>query len=265
MRTLGRITARLKYHSKGLVSFITAGSPTLDVTLKCLGILAENGADILELGVPFSDPIADGKIIQNASHTPVKRRITLLNVVGVVKLFRRYNNRTAIVLMSYINPVRRAGPNNFLSELNISGTDGVIMVDCPAETMRQLRGQLKRSNIQLTMLISPTTPRGRLIGISKGASGYLYLVSMQGITGSKLVNGKKQLRLSSWFTKNITPVSAYIGFGIKSKRNTLVMGELSDGVIVGSLLISILDGTLVWCKTARALRFLKELIGRLNY
>ncbi|AGO28213.1 tryptophan synthase subunit alpha [Candidatus Tremblaya phenacola PAVE] len=260
MGGLGSVIKRLVCtNRKALFSFLSVGNPNSDITLKCLNVLAENGADALELGAPFSDPIADGKTIRGVSDSSVRRRTTITSTFGMGKLFKRHNPNVPTVLMSYANLVRRLGPNNFLMQSETSGIESVILVDCPTEMVGSLCAPLKASRMRPVLLTSPSTPKRRLISAVKQMSGYLYFVSTQGTTGTELL-GTDGLREGAQFLLDATPVPVLIGFGIRSRSNTRTISKFSDGTIVGTLLVGLMESGLSNQKTIKLGRSLKQLV-----
>jgi tryptophan synthase alpha chain len=259
MGDLGAVIKRLVCtNRKALFSFLSAGNPNPDITLKCLNVLAENGTDALELGAPFSDPIADGKTIQGVSDSSVRRRTTITSTLGMGKLFKRHNPNVPTVLMSYANLVRGLGPNNFLIQSETSGIELVILVDCPTEMVGSLCAPLKASRMRPVLLTSPSTSKRRLAGAVKQMSGYLYFVSTQGTTGTELF-GSNELRERTRFLLGITPVPVLIGFGIRSRSNNRTISKISDGTIVGTLLVGLLRSGLLNQKTIKLVGTLKLL------
>ena len=167
-----------------LIPFITAGDPDPDWTVPLLHTLVEAGADLIEVGVPFSDPTADGPVIQEASERAIARGVSLKRVLGMVRDFRATDARTPIVLMGYLNPIERYGYAAFAEDAGAAGVDGVLMVDCPPEEMTSLRSGLDEHGIYPICLVAPTTTEARMDLIAEQAAGYVYYVSFKGITGA---------------------------------------------------------------------------------
>lgn len=219
-----------------LIPFITAGDPHPGWTAAIMHSLVGAGADVLELGVPFSDPTADGPVIQAASERAIARGVDLRRVLGIVGEFRETDKDTPIVLMGYLNPIERYGHEAFARDAGAAGVDGVLMVDCPPEEMAHLRGCLDEQDIYPVCLVAPTTTPQRQELIARQARGYLYYVSFKGITGadrldeSGLVEPIKGLR-----SRSDLPLA--VGFGIKSPENAAAVADLADGVVIGSALV----------------------------
>ena len=226
---------------KALIPFVTAGFPEPEWTVPTLHALVAAGADILELGVPFSDPTADGPVIQAASEKAIASGVSLRRVLDMVRRFREEDARTPVVLMGYMNPVERYGSDSFAADAGAAGVDGVLMVDCPPEEMENLRVALDAHGICTICLVAPTTTEARMERIARQARGYLYYVSFKGITGADRLNAAslaeplKTLRRHSGL-----PVA--VGFGIKGPDSAAAVAGLADGVVIGSALIGELDG-----------------------
>jgi tryptophan synthase alpha chain len=221
---------------KALVPFITTGDPDPGWTVAIMHALVAAGADLLELGVPFSDPMADGPAIQAASERAISRGVTLGGVLETVREFRRQDGETPIVLMGYLNPIERYGHREFARDAASCGVDGILMVDCPPEEMNGLRGQLDESGIYPICLVAPTSTPRRMDAIAELARGYLYYVSFKGITGANrldeagLADPVREIRRHSGL-----PVA--VGFGIKGPDSAAAVADLADAVVIGSALI----------------------------
>ena len=219
--------------------FVTAGDPALDATVPVLHALVEAGADVLELGVPFSDPMADGPVIQRSSERALARGAGLSYVLDVVRAFRASDARTPVVLMGYLNPVEIRGVERFAGEAADAGVDGVLLVDLPPEEAGPLRDALGAHGLALILLASPTTPESRLRRLCADAQGYLYFVSFAGVTGAdRLDAGAAAQRLHTLRAASRVPVLA--GFGIKDAASAASMAAHADGVVVGSALVAAL-------------------------
>jgi len=225
---------------EALVPFITSGYPEPAWTVPIMHALVKAGADVLELGVPFSDPMADGPVIQAASEQAISRGVTLRSVLETVQEFRQKDQATPVVLMGYLNPIERYGHQEFARDAGSSGVDGVLLVDCPPEEMRGLRQYLDEAGVFPICLVAPTTTAERMGAIAEHARGYLYYVSFKGITGANqldaagLVAPLKEIR--SHFSLPLA-----VGFGIKSPENAAAVAGLADGVVIGSALIEQLE------------------------
>jgi len=226
---------------RALIPFVTAGYPEPEWSLDLMHAMVAAGADILELGVPFSDPMADGPVIQAASERAIARGVRLSGVLDLVRSFRRDNDDVPVVLMGYLNPVERYGYEAFARDAAAAGVDGVLLVDCPPEEMGALRSQLDAHGVAPICLVAPTTTEARMDVIARQARGYLYYVSFKGITGANrldpagLARPLEQLRHHSGL-----PVA--VGFGIKGPESAAAVAGVADGVVIGSALIEALDG-----------------------
>ena len=223
-----------------LVTFITAGDPDLNSSTKILQNLPKAGADIIEIGVPFSDPMADGPIIQKSYKRALKNGITLEKVLEIVKKFRKKNNYTPIILMGYYNPIYQIGIEKFLNLAEKSGVDGILIVDLPPENDTEIEESLKKSYIKLIRLATPTTDKKRLKKILRNSSGFLYYVSITGITGTNLSNLNKVKKTYKKF-KILSKIPVVVGFGINTPEKAKSVSAYSDGVVVGSAIVREID------------------------
>jgi tryptophan synthase alpha chain len=222
-----------------LIPFVTGGYPEPDWTVPVLHALVGAGADVLEIGVPFSDPTADGPVIQVASEHAIARGVSISSIFGMVREFRVGDSETPVVLMGYMNPVERYGHAEFASDAAAAGVDGVLMVDCPPEEMGDLRNFLDQQGIHPICLVAPTTTEARMESIAVQARGYLYYVSFKGITGANrldaaaLAGPLERLRAHS-------DLPLAVGFGIKDPKSAAAVAGLAEGVVIGSALIEAL-------------------------
>ena len=231
---------RAKGH-KALVPYVTAGDPDPKIVVELMLTLANSGADIIELGVPFSDPMADGPVIQRSSERSLKNGTSLLNCLDWVKEFRKFNNDTPIVLMGYANPIEKFGINEFAIEASSSGVDGVIVVDYPPEESVEFCKLMKSQQIDVIFLLAPTTSESRLKHIAKMGSGYLYYVSLKGVTGANNIDVNDVSNRIEVIRKN-TSLPVLVGFGISSPESAAeIASTSSDGVVIGSAIIDKLD------------------------
>ncbi len=222
--------------AKALISYITVGDPDTDTTLALMHSLVENGADILELGVPFSDPMADGPIIQRAAERALANKVSLKDVLNVVRAFRQSNADTPVVLMGYLNPVHKMGYQAFAEAAAEAGVDGVLTVDSPVETIAPLQAALKQNGIDCIFLIAPTTTDERIQTIAGLASGFVYYVSLKGVTGSAQLDTDAVSRKIEQLRKYISlPIG--VGFGINNAESARKIGAVADAVIVGSRIV----------------------------
>ena len=223
-----------------LVTFITAGDPDFNLSKKILLNLPNAGADLIEIGVPFSDPMADGPIIQKSYKRALKNGVTLEKVLELVKKFRKTNNFTPIILMGYYNPIYQIGLKKFLNLAEKSGVDGILIVDLPPENDNEIIEQLKKSSLKLIRLATPTTDKKRLKKILKNSSGFLYYVSITGITGTSLAN-LSQVKKTYKKLKMFSKLPIVVGFGINTPEKAKNVSAYADGVVVGSALVREID------------------------
>lgn len=219
-----------------LVTFITAGDPDRDSSLAVLKALPAAGADIIELGMPFTDPAADGPAIQHAGERALAAGANMKQTLQMVRDFRADNNETPLVLMGYANPLFTYGLDKFTKDASEAGVDGLIIVDLPPEEDAQLRAAASAQDIDLIRLITPTTDEERLEKLLIGASGFLYYVSITGVTGAASADLTAiEPHIQQIKTKTDLPVA--IGFGIKTPEDVANMGKIADGVVVGSAIV----------------------------
>jgi tryptophan synthase alpha chain len=233
----------LKQHSrKALIPFITVGDPHPDWTCRIMHDLVKAGADILELGVPFSDPMADGPVIQEASDRAIEQGVSLAVVLDTVREFRQKDPTTPVVLMGYTNPVERYGYESFATDAAQAGVDGVLMVDCPPEEMGDLNRYLDENNLYPICLLAPTSTSARIEVVASQAKGYLYYVSFKGITGAdRLDQAEIAAPLAEIRSHTALPIA--VGFGIKDSASAAAVARFADAVVIGSALISTLAGS----------------------
>lgn len=221
---------------KALIPFITAGDPHPDQTVSVMHTLVEAGCDIIELGIPFSDPMADGPVIQLASERALKHGTSLKQVIEMVKTFRQTNDTTPVVFMSYLNPIESMGYEAFADAAAGAGLDGVLIVDLPPEEAGEVSPLLAARNLDSIFLLAPTTSDDRIRAISDHSSGYVYYVSIKGVTGSATINVEEVAeRVRHIHALTALPVG--VGFGIRDAETAAAVGRVSDGVIVGSILV----------------------------
>lgn len=245
---------------KALIPFVTAGDPSLEATVPVMHALVDAGADVIELGVPFSDPMADGPTIQRSSERALARGAGLRYVLEAVEVFRQQDDATPVVLMGYLNPVEIHGAERFAAEAAQAGVDGVLLVDLPPEEAAETRGILNAHGLALIALASPTTGPDRLAMLCDTAQGYLYYVSFAGVTGAseRLDTQAAGERLRGIRKASKAPVVA--GFGIRDAASAAAMATDADGVVVGSALVAELAGATDGADAAsRAAAFLAPL------
>ena len=220
----------------GLITFITAGDPDYDKSLGILKALPAAGADIIELGMPFTDPMADGPTIQFAGQRALDAGANMNKTLQMVREFRKNNAATPIVLMGYANPIHAYGVEKFAADAGHAGVDGLIVVDLPPEEDEVLRAAAKKAGIDIIRLITPTTHEQRLPKVLEGASGFLYYVSITGITGAASADFTK-IKPHIAHIRSATKLPLAIGFGIKTPDDVAKMAEIADAVVVGSAIV----------------------------
>ncbi|GAA0720810.1 tryptophan synthase subunit alpha [Dokdonella soli] len=247
----------------GLIPFVTAGDPLPDATVELMHALVAAGADLIELGVPFSDPMADGPVIQHASERALARGVGLKQIFGWVREFRARDANTPVVLMGYMNPVEIHGADRFAREAIDAGVDGVLLVDCPIEEI-DAAAPLRHAGLQQIMLAAPTTSDTRLAQICAAARGFLYYVSFAGITGAdRLSMDTVRERVAAIKRQAKTPVA--VGFGVRDAASAAAIGEFADAVVIGSALVDRLAGSADAAETcARARDFLAPIRAALE-
>ena len=238
MSRIAACFAQLQAEQKtALIPFVTAGDPTPEVTVPLLHALVEQGADIIELGVPFSDPMADGPVIQLASERALAQGMTLQRVLAIVTEFRQTNTQTPIVLMGYLNPIEAMGYTTFAAVANQAGVDGVLTVDIPPEESQQLTACLHAQAIDPIYLLAPTSSAERIVQITQAARGFVYYVSLKGVTGAASLDiASVAEKVAAIQAQTQLPVG--VGFGIKDAATAQAMAGIADAVVVGSALVA---------------------------
>ena len=230
--------SKLKSKNKSaLIAFLTSCDPNFSMSLKLLQALPKAGVDIIELGMPFSDPMADGPIIQRSYIRALKSGSTLKKTLNLVEKFRQLNNHTPIVLMGYYNPIHYYGNLKFVKKAVLSGIDGLIIVDLPMEEDEEFYNLSYKNNLPLIRLVTPTTDEERLKKILKNAHGFVYYVSVTGITGTKSAS-VNDVKNKIKVIKKITNLPVIAGFGIKNSVDAKKMSSISDGIVIGSSLVN---------------------------
>jgi tryptophan synthase alpha chain len=233
MNRIQKTFIRLKQNNeKALVGFVSAGDPDMATSLRILTAMCENGVDILELGIPFSDPTADGPVIQRSSARALKNGASMATALEMIRALRK-NIQIPIIIFSYYNPILAYGNDKFYIDAVSAGADGVLVVDLPPEEAQELAGKWDPQKLSVIRLLAPTTPPGRMAQIASAASGFLYLVSKTGVTGSdgldtaEIKTQMKQLR-------TLTKLPVCVGFGISTAGDVAAVAPLADGVVIGS-------------------------------
>jgi tryptophan synthase alpha chain len=221
---------------KALIPFITAGDPNPDFTVPAMHALVEAGADILELGVPFSDPMADGPVIQRASERALAHKTSLRKVLTMVAEFRDQDRATPVVLMGYLNPIEALGYRHFVNMAKLAGVDGVLTVDMPPEESSELLPMLYEAGVDPIFLLAPNSTPERIRTMGQLGRGYLYYVSLKGVTGaSHLDLADVERKLAEIRTLTELPIG--VGFGVKNAETAAAVARLGDAVVVGSALV----------------------------
>ena len=226
-----------------LVPFVTAGDPQPSVTVPVMHALVAAGANVLELGVPFSDPMADGPVIQRASERALAQGMTLARVLAMVAEFRRDDDRTPVVLMGYLNPFEVAGYEDFAEAAADAGVDGILTVDLPPEEADGFRDALRSRDIDLIFLLAPNSDEKRVARICAQASGFVYYVSLKGVTGAAHLDvADVETRVQT--IKSLTNLPVGVGFGIRDGDTAARIAAVSDAVVVGSALINRMEASM---------------------
>ena len=223
-----------------LIPFVTAGDPSPRQTVAVMNALAKSGADVIELGVPFSDPMADGPVIQRSSERALKHGVGLRDVLAMVAQFRQGDAATPVVLMGYANPIERMGLAAFVAQARVAGVDGVLIVDYPPEESEAWLAALHGSGIDPIFLLAPTSSDARIDLVSRVAKGYIYYVSLKGVTGASNIDTRDVEKMIARIRAR-TSVPVGVGFGIRDAASAQAVGRVSDGVVIGSRLIQILE------------------------
>ena len=221
---------------KALIPYVTAGDPRPEITVPLMHALVKAGADVIELGVPFSDPMADGPVIQRSSERALKNHIGLDRVLEFVAEFRKSDTRTPLVLMGYANPIEAMGLQPFVDAAHKAGVDGVLVVDYPPEESVELAGMLRARGIDMIFLLAPTSSEARIEQVARLASGYIYYVSLRGVTGARHLDlDDVAKRIPAIRGKTKLPVG--VGFGIRDSETARAVAGIADAVVIGSRII----------------------------
>ncbi|AZP13729.1 tryptophan synthase subunit alpha [Undibacterium parvum] len=229
-------------NKKALIPFITAGDPAPELTVPLMHAMVEGGADIIELGVPFSDPMADGPVIQRASERALLRGVGLRNVLEFVREFRETNQLTPVVLMGYANPIERMGQDRFIAQAAQVGVDGVLVVDYPPEECEEFTAKMQQNEMDTIFLLAPTSTDERIAQVGKVASGYVYYVSLKGVTGSGSLDLESVAAMMPRIKKHVK-VPVGVGFGIRDGATARAISTVCDAVVIGSRIIQELENT----------------------
>lgn len=271
MSRIAATFSRLKSEGrKALIPYVTAGFPFADVTPELMHAMVAGGADVIELGVPFSDPSADGQVIQKAGEKALSMGVGLLQVLEMVRQFRQQDSRTPVVLMGYANPVERydikhgAGQNTgndesaFIRDAAAAGVDGMLIVDYPPEECAEFAARLRAHNMDLIFLLAPTSTDARMAQVAEVASGYVYYVSLKGVTGSGALDVDAVAAMLPRIRQHVS-VPVGVGFGIRDAATAKAIGQVADAVVIGSKIIQLIENQPRDQVAAVAQEFLREI------
>jgi len=225
---------------KGLIPYIAAGDPAPELTVPIMHALAANGADVIELGVPFSDPMADGPVIQRATERAIAKGIGIRQTIEMVRQFRETNDVTPVVLMGYANPIEFIGQDAFIASARAAGVDGVLVVDYPPEECQEFSAKMRAAAIDPIFLLAPTSTEARIKAVAHQAAGYLYYVSLKGITGAGHLDVAAVAAKIPQIRRH-TDVPVGVGFGIRDAASARALSEVADAVVIGSKIIEVLE------------------------
>jgi tryptophan synthase alpha chain len=244
-RIAATFEALCKDGRKALIPYVTAGFPFADITPELMHGMVEAGADVIELGVPFSDPMADGPVIQKAGEAALALGIGMKQVLAMVAAFRRTDRRTPVVLMGYANPVEHYelvhGTDAFVRDAAAAGVDGLLVVDYPPEECEEFAARLRARDIDLIFLLAPTSTSERMAQVARIATGYVYYVSLKGVTGAGHLDTEAVGRMIPRIREHVKlPVG--VGFGIRDARTAQAVGSAADAVVIGTRIIQLIEG-----------------------
>jgi tryptophan synthase alpha chain len=243
---------------KALIMFVTAGDPDPSLTVPLMHGLVEAGADVLELGVPFSDPMADGPVIQRASERALGKGVALRDVLGMVRAFRERDAATPIVLMGYANPIEAMGVERFVAAAGAAGVDGLIVVDYPPEECRPFAELLRRQGIDPIFLLAPTSTDARVEEVARAGSGFIYYVSLKGVTGAGHLDVEAVLAKLPRI-RALTRLPIGVGFGIRDADSARRIARGADAIVIASRLIEELEGVPPAAAVERARAFVRPI------
>jgi len=243
-RIAGTLDALLSRGRKALIPYVPVGDPYADATPEIMHGLVRGGADIIELGVPFSDPMADGPVIQKASERALARGIGMVQVLDAVRSFRRQDGKTPVVLMGYANPVerydQRHGAGAFIAAAAEAGVDGVLVVDYPPEECEAFAAGLRAKGLDLIFLLAPTSTDARIREVGRLASGYVYYVSLKGVTGAGHLDTAGVASAVPRIREHVS-VPVGVGFGIRDAATACAVAQVADAVVIGTRLVQVLE------------------------
>ncbi len=232
---------RLKAQGKtALIPYLTAGDPSRETAVALMHTMVKNGADVLEMGVPFSDPMADGPVIQRASERALARHVSLHDCLDWVAEFRKTDNETPIVLMGYANPIERFGAEAFVAKAKAAGVDGTIVVDYPPEECENFSQLMKSADMDPIFLLAPTSSESRMQDVARLGSGYLYYVSLRGVTGAGNIDTAAVAERVK-IIRRYTDMPIGVGFGISDAQSAVSVAQAADAVVIGSAIIKLME------------------------
>jgi tryptophan synthase alpha chain len=248
---------------KALIPYICAGDPFAETTTDVMLAMAAAGADVIELGVPFSDPMADGPVIQKASERALAKGIGLAQVLAYVQGFRAKNSSTPVVLMGYANPIERYGIDRFVADAKTAGVDGVLVVDYPPEEAVAFATPLKAAGLDPIFLLAPTSTDERMAAVGRMASGYVYYVSLKGVTGAGHLDTDAVAAMLPRIRKQVS-VPVGVGFGIRDAATAQAIGRVADAVVIGSRLVQLMETQTRDTVASAAAAFIAEIRAALD-
>jgi tryptophan synthase alpha chain len=260
---MSRISKALRPGRKALIPYLCAGDPFPDATVEVMLAMARAGADVIELGVPFSDPMADGPVIQKASERALAKGIGLAQVLAFVRGFRAKNETTPLVLMGYANPIERYGVERFIADAKAAGVDGVLVVDYPPEEAEQFASALKRAGLDPIFLLAPTSTEARMQSVGRIASGYVYYVSLKGVTGAGHLDTAAVADMVPRIRRHVS-VPVGVGFGIRDAASAQAVARVADAVVIGSRLVQLMETQTRDTVASAAAAFIAEIRAALD-
>jgi tryptophan synthase alpha chain len=248
---------------KALIPYITAGFPFADITPELMHAMVEAGSDVIELGVPFSDPMADGPVIQRAAERALAKGVGMPQVLGYVRSFRQQDDATPVVLMGYANPVERYGVDRFVADAKAAGVDGVLIVDYPPEECEAFAATLRKSGLDPIFLLAPTSTEQRMKEVGRVASGYVYYVSLKGTTGAGHLEVAAVAEMVPRIKAHVhMPVG--VGFGIRDAQSAKAVGAVADAVVIGTAIVQLLEAQSRESVAAAGAQFITDIRAALD-
>ena len=257
-RIQGRFEALAKAKRKALIPYIMAGDPHPSLTVPLMHGLVEAGADIIEFGVPFSDPMADGPVVQRSGERALKHGVGLKDVLSLVRKFREKDKATPVVLMGYANPIEAMGLEKFAAAAKTAGVDGVIVVDYPPEECLEFSTLMKKNDIDPVFLLAPTSTKKRIDEVARSGSGYLYYVSLRGVTGAANID-VSEIKEKIPLIRKATKMPIGVGFGIRDAESAKRIAQTADAVVIGSRIIQEIENGRPEDAVLRVKNFLKPI------